>query len=357
MYMPLLYPAVLLLGLLLGYTDARAQQPAKPAYRFSDAHLHYVNFFQQSDGIEALLTAMDKAGVEHAMITGLPVIKKWAETEPQKPKYVFADDANVYWYSLSDEIVARAVASLPASQRKRLHPFICGFNPTDINAVEHVQRMLDWYPDLWQGIGEIVTRHDELTALTYGEPARANHPALTPIYELAAKHDLPVMLHSNITSARIKEPLYLAELEEALQNNPKTRFIWAHAGTSNSINLRNDLHFLDEEIERLLKTYPNLWIDLSWSVLEEHVLNSKEQIKNHWLKILQRYPDRFMLGSDLVGNFDRIGEILTEFEDVLDTLSEADARKLAHDNFLRVLPQRRQSEPTVAGQLAREQTR
>lgn len=332
---------VLVLCALFFCVNAQAEKSAKPKRAYSDAHLHYVNFFQESEGMAALLNAMDKANVEHTMITGLPIIKKWADTEPQKPKFVFGDDANVYWYSLSDEIVARAVSSLPKPQRKRLHPFICGFNPTDKNAVQHVKRMLEWYPNLWEGIGEIVTRHDDLTALIDGEPARANHPALTPIYKLAAKHDLPVMIHSNITSARIKEPLYLTELEEALQKNPKTRFIWAHAGTSNSINLRNDLHFLDEEIERLLKTYPNLWIDLSWSVLEEHLLNSKEKIKSRWLKILQRHPDRFMLGSDLVGNFDRIGELLAEFDDVLDALSEEDARKLARDNFLRVLPQRR----------------
>ncbi len=341
--MPPVIIRVLLLSTLCACacTGSLAEQPPKPAYKYSDAHLHYVNFFQESDGTDALLKAMDAANVEHAMIAGLPIIKKWADTEPQKPKFVFADDANVYWYALSDEIVARAVSGLPKAQRRRLHPFICAFNPTDKNAVQHVQRMLEWYPDFWDGIGEIVTRHDDLTALTYGEPARANHPALTPIYKLAAKHDLPVMIHSNITSARIKEPLYLTELEEALEKNPNTRFIWAHAGTSSSINLRNDLHFLDDEIERLLKTYPNLWIDLSWSVLEDHLLTSKEKIKNHWLKILQRHPDRFMLGSDLVGNFDRIGDLLAEFDDVLDALSAEDAKKLAHDNFLRVLPQRR----------------
>lgn len=339
--MPLARVKARLLGTLLFTCACMAEQTASPLYRYSDAHLHYVNFFQETEGIAALLEAMDKAGVEHAMIAGLPIIKKWADTEPQKPKFVFADDANVYWYSLSDEIVARALLSLPKAQRRRLHPFICGFNPTDKNAVKHVERMLEWYPDLWEGIGEIITRHDDLTALTYGEPARANHPALSPIYRLAAKHDLPVMIHSNITSARIKEPLYLEELEEALKKHPYTRFIWAHAGTSNSINLRNDLHFLDEEIERLLKTYANLWIDLSWSVLEEHLLNSREQLKTRWLKILQRHPDRFMVGSDLVGNFDRMGELLAEFDDVLAALSKSDARKLAHDNFLRALPQRR----------------
>ena len=44
-----------------------------------DAHLHYVDFMQQSDGSEAMLAAMDEAGVEDAWLFGLPVVKKWAD--------------------------------------------------------------------------------------------------------------------------------------------------------------------------------------------------------------------------------------------------------------------------------------
>ncbi|MEA3252121.1 MAG: amidohydrolase, partial [Pseudomonadota bacterium] len=44
-----------------------------------DAHLHYVDFMQQSDGSGAMLAAMDKAGVEEAWLFGLPVVKKWQQ--------------------------------------------------------------------------------------------------------------------------------------------------------------------------------------------------------------------------------------------------------------------------------------
>lgn len=51
-------------------------------YRYSDAHLHYVDFFQESEGMPALLKAMDAAGIEQSMISGIPVAKKWHEDEP-----------------------------------------------------------------------------------------------------------------------------------------------------------------------------------------------------------------------------------------------------------------------------------
>jgi hypothetical protein len=45
-----------------------------------------------------------------------------------------------------------------------------------------------------------------------------------------------------------------------------------------------------------------------------------------------------MLGSDLVGRFDSLGEQLHGFKPFLDALPEAVAHKVARDNFLAVLP-------------------
>ena len=313
-------------------------QGTEAEQRYADAHLHYVDFFQESEGIDAILEQMNQHGVSDAVLMGLPIIKMWAASEPKRPKYVFADDAKVYWYSLTDVIVARAVQSLPYEEQARIHPFISGFNPVDKLAVEHIQRMLDWYPGLWAGIGEIMTRHDDLSAFTYGEPPRANHEALNPVYELAAKNNLPVLLHSNITSVRMREPLYLGELEEALRNHSDTRFIWAHAGTSDSINRRMNMSFLDNEVSRLLETYDNLWIDLSWSILDEYVLTSdQDDVRTHWLNIIRSHPDRFVIGSDLVGKFENLGKKLNEFDVLLDELSDEQAEMVARQNLLDIL--------------------
>jgi hypothetical protein len=153
---------------------------------------------------------MDESAIEHVMISGIPVAKKWHEDEPKRPRYYAGDDADAYWYSATDVIVADAVQKLAPEQRRRFHPFLSGFNPNDKNSAAHIQRMLDLYPGLWQGIGEVFTRHDDLTALTSGDTPRANNEAMVRIYHLAAENDLPVMLHSNITSKREKNPLYLA---------------------------------------------------------------------------------------------------------------------------------------------------
>ncbi len=308
-------------------------------YAYSDAHLHYVDFFQESAGMPKLLTAMKENRIEHVMISGIPVAKKWHEDEPKRPRYYAGDDADAYWYSATDVIVAAAVNKLTPEQRPYFHPFLSGFNPNDKNSAAHIQRMLDLNPGLWQGIGEVFTRHDDLTALTSGDTPRANNEAMTRIYHLAAENDLPVMLHSNITSKRERNPLYLAEIEEPLRNHPHTRFIWAHAGTSAEIHRhQTQLDFLLPTLTRMLEAYPNLFIDLSWSMLTPYLLDEQGTPRKEWLSLVERFPERFMLGSDVVGRFNKLGQELHSFKPFLDALPEEVARKVARDNFLAVLP-------------------
>ncbi|WP_233282029.1 amidohydrolase family protein [Pseudomonas mangiferae] len=310
-------------------------------YRYSDAHLHYVDFFQESEGMDKLLAAMDANRIEHAMISGIPVAKTWHEDEPKRPRYYAGDDADAYWYSATDTLVAAALKALPPAQRSRFHPFLSGFNPSDKNADALVRQMLELDPGLWQGIGEVFTRHDDLTALIHGDTPRANNEAMKRVYHLAAEYDLPVMLHSNITSKREKNPLYLEEIEEPLRDHPHVRFIWAHAGSSMELHRHQErLDFLYGTLERLLGDYPNLYVDLSWSVLDPYLLDEKGRPDPQWLDLVKRYPERFMLGSDVVGRFDSLGELMHGFDPFLDALPEPLARRVALDNFLDVLPKR-----------------
>ncbi|CRM17570.1 MULTISPECIES: amidohydrolase family protein [Pseudomonas] len=326
----------LTLALLLAASSLAAQARD---YAYSDAHLHYVDFFQETAGMDKLLKAMADNRIEHVMISGIPVAKKWHEDEPKRPRYYAGDDADAYWYSATDVIVAAAVNKLAPEQRQYFHPFLSGFNPNDKNSAAHIQRMLDLNPGLWQGIGEVFTRHDDLTALTSGDTPRANNEAMTRIYHLAAENDLPVMLHSNITSKRERNPLYLAEVEESLRNHPHTRFIWAHAGTSKEIHRHQvQMDFLLPTLSRLLEAYPNLYIDLSWSMLTPYLLDEAGKPRPEWVKLVERFPERFMLGSDVVGRFNKLGKEMRRFDPFLDALPAQVAHKVARDNFLAILP-------------------
>ncbi|MFP8966206.1 amidohydrolase family protein [Pokkaliibacter sp. CJK22405] len=318
-----------LLTLCIPSADART-------YHYTDSHLHFVDFLQHSQGTAELLREMDNAGIDYAMLSGLPVTKKWDEHAPKKPLYMMADDARLYWYSATDDIVGRALEALPKKQQQRFYPFISGFNPSDRNAVDHIERMLNWYPGLWKGIGEVLLRHDDLTALTYGETPRANSLAMQRVYDLAAKHHLPVLLHSNITANYEKTPIYLGELEAALAHNRSTKIIWAHAGTSDAINRQQYLPYLAGTLDQLLAKNTNLYIDLSWTVLHPYLLDSNNKPRAEWVKLVKKYPSRFFIGSDLIGYFTSQGQTLQSYSPFLDALPDGVAKGLARDNFLKL---------------------
>ena len=314
--------------------------PSFADYRFSDSHLHIVDFFQQGEPLDALLEQMDAHNIEHAMISGIPLMKKWHENEPKRPRYYSGDNGGLYWYSATDNYLIEALAELKEADRQRLHPFLVGFNPTDKNAAEQIEKLLRLYPGAWQGIGEILTRHDDLTALTQDEPARANSEAMHRIYRLAARHHLPVLLHSNITSKRERNPLYLEELQEALSKHPNTNIIWAHAGTSKTLHrYQGKMDFLLPTVKALLAEHDNLYIDLSWTVLQPYLLNEKKQPDPQWLELVKTYPTRFLIGSDVLGSYGKVGENLEAFTPFLDALPLDTASRLAGENFLALLPE------------------
>ena len=97
-------------------------------YRMTDCHLHLVDFLQRTDGARAALKAMDKCGVEEAIVSGMPVVKEWPQQEKSRPEYYLDDDSRCYWYSATDVLVARQVQSLSPQEQRRFHPTICGFN-------------------------------------------------------------------------------------------------------------------------------------------------------------------------------------------------------------------------------------
>jgi hypothetical protein len=320
-------------ALLLLLATAAWGQP--PKYALVDGHLHFLNFVQETDGMAKFLKAMDETGVAESAVIGMPVVKQWDEGDAKRPTYYLDNDSRTYWYSATDFLVARAILDLPKDQQARLHPFICGINSADRNAVDHVRRMLALYPNFWQGIGEVFLRHDELTALTYGETSRGTSDAFSRLLDLGAASNLPVLVHSDIGAAWLEKPDFLNEIESAIGAHPKTRIIWAHAGISRRIVIPNHTEIL----RRMVAQYPNLTIDLSWVIFDQEIAPAGV-LDRRWASLIEEFPTRFVIGSDTVGVFDQYKATLQRYYLLLDALKPETARKVAHDNFLALLPAR-----------------
>ena len=117
-------------------------------YRTVDSHLHALDFLQQTEGFAALADVMDEAGVEQAVVFGMPMAKQWDSTMPKAPSYYLSNDSRCYYYSGTDYILAELLKKQPAKIRKRFYPFCCGINGNDRMAAAQLRRLLEMYPDL-----------------------------------------------------------------------------------------------------------------------------------------------------------------------------------------------------------------
>ena len=357
---------------------------AQDTVSYSDCHFHLLNFLQNGEywnadhkfagnewgvsesgrfatlpygergrRIEAVLAGMEIANVEHVMVCGLPFLKKWSENEPfTRPKYYLDSSSRMKRARDTDTTVASAILDYkrkytndPKQLEKLngIHPFICGFDGTDLGAVDLIVKRVKEFPGIWQGIGEVMSRHDDLTNLTMGERPRANHPSLLRVCRFAGEHFLPVSIHHNIAPIsrnpnEIKEPFYLDEFIELLRycrrpgGRPEhtTRFIWCHAGISRRVRIENLSYWIEEVLK---ESGEQVYIDLSWVILENYVHPDLDQ----WVDLIERFPSRFMIGSDAVGQASKIKQELERYGSLLNRLSPGTRVLVARDNFAQLM--------------------
>lgn len=304
-----------------------------------DCHLHFYDFLQESDGLESLVRAMDKAGIARAVLFGLPMAKHWNEHSPLRPlpAYMY-NDGSFYHCSATDYRLMLALERAAPEMRNRFYPFVCGLNTTDLNAAKHLEHLLQEFSGRIFGIGELMSRHDDLTAMTWGEPVRASHPAFKRISDIAAEASLPMLVHHNIAESYREKSMYLAEMEDLLRHNARTSIIWAHIGTSRHTEV-NDLR---EAAEAVLHRHNNLFFDISWLVLDRYILKSEQSVER-WCSLFEQYPEHFLFGTDVVGHWKDYHSTVRQYDRLYALLTEKTRRRIWGENMRDLLPPLRET--------------
>jgi len=235
----------------------------------------------------------------------------------------------LYYFSATDYIMMEELRAQDKSIRERFYPFICGFNPGDKNTAKYFRSLLEAYPGEIYGIGELMSRRDDLAILDDVEPPRADHPSLLEVYDLAAEYDLPVLIHSNLSDSYAKGVLYLEEMQNALAHNRDTNIIWAHVGVARHVEVPNLL----EIAEMMLAENDNLYYDLSWVFYEDYLVNDL----SGWAQLAERYSDRIVLGTDEVGHWDTYVDDVVKYYEFLDILSPQTSQNLCRNNILKLI--------------------
>ena len=213
------------------------QSPNLQSFPLFDAHLHYSRDAWTQYPVSAILTTLDRAGIQRALFSSTPnegTLRLYeaapARIVPEVRPYRVSEDVS-RWY-------------------------------TEPGIVEYIESELKRPNVPYRGIGEFHI---------YGDDARA--PFVKRIVDLAVERNL--ILHAHSDDAAIVNLFAL---------NPRAKILWAHTGMSTPI----------ATVEKMLERYPNLYAELA---LRSDV-SSSGKLDPGWRALFLKYPDRFMHGTD-----------------------------------------------------------
>jgi predicted TIM-barrel fold metal-dependent hydrolase len=156
------------------------------------------------------------------------------------------------------------------------------------------------------GFGELTTEH--FSGATAYQYAPTDHPFMLLLADVAAAHDVVIDLHMEAVPTAMELPVDLpsppnppmlhdniAAFERLLDHNPRARIGWTHAGSDGTGQRTPEL------MRRLLQAHANLFIELKLdpsSRGRNYPLTGDGRIEPTWLRLLQDFPDRFVIGTD-----------------------------------------------------------
>jgi hypothetical protein len=108
-------------------------------------------------------------------------------------------------------------------------------------------------------------------------------------------------------------------VEILMRHNPRAQIIWAHTGFG----------LASERVSAMLAKYPKLWGELSY---RGGITDGSGRLTPEWRALFDRYPDRFLLGSDtwVPERWASYGEIMAGYRGWLAQLPPQVAKQIAH---------------------------
>jgi len=287
-------------------------QQSGAANEFYDSHFHLTNYIQQGITPREFLQIMGTR-VGRSTLFGIPLQQQWSYGNSGNfaPTYYLQSDAPLYYYSFTDAYIASVYKALAPAEQARFDPMITGFNPADMYGVDHIRRVLQVFPGVFTGIGEFSIHKEFVSAKVSGETASLTNPALDRILDFAAESGLVVILHNDIDMPFAKtdaEPVYLTQTKDVLRRHRNASIIWAHTGLGRIVHpvqvsaqtAERDPNYIGV-VEAMLMdpTLAHVNFDISWDEVAKYAVASP-QATTRVVTVLNRYPDRFLFGTDTV---------------------------------------------------------
>ena len=317
-------------------------------YEFNDSHFHLTNYIQEGIDIHKFLQIMGtKAG--RVALFGIPLQQQWSyrvSGPDHGPTYYLQTDSPLYYYSFTDAAIAMAYRSLTKAEQARFDPMITGFNPTDMYAADHIRRVLTTFPGVFSGIGEFTIHKEFVSSKISGDVASLSDPALDRLLDFVADVGMPAIIHNDIDVPFPKagaQPAYLDQMKDLLRRHPRNTIIWAHTGVGRVIH---PVAHHAQELEKILSNpaYAHVYFDISWDEVAKYLVSSPEVIKIS-ADLINRYPDRFLFGTDEVAPSDQQSytKVFVMYDPLWKELTPEARQKVRLGNYERIFDQARRN--------------
>lgn len=318
---------------------------------FCDSHFHLTNYIQEGITAKRFLEIMGNK-VKRSTLFGIPLQQQWSyqNSGNYAPTYYLQSDAPLYYYSFTDAYIAMQYKSLSKEEQARFDPMITGFNPADMYAAKHIERVLRTFPGVFTGIGEFSIHKEFVSAKVSGETASLTNPALDSILDFAGKVGLVVILHSDMDMPMAKDkakPVYLDQMKAVLKRHPGTTIIWAHVGLgrivhpaeygTTSSGERSSAHTTIAEDILSDPAYSHVYFDISWDEVAKYIVATPQTVQNS-ARIMNKFPDRFLFGTDVVAPPDQdfYLAVYNMYAPLWKALTPETSEKIRKGNYIRL---------------------
>ena len=183
-----------------------------------------------------------------------------------------------------------------------------------------------------QGVGEIFVNNSNSSANpAFRRKVRADAPSIRHLYQVVAKYGAFLTFHMEAESDNI------VEMERLLASDRKGRILWNHCGVNSTA----------DQVRPLLARHANLFCELSFRhppALEDRMARRQPRRKifgsrgpdADWLKLIEDFPDRFLIGTDVESPFGYGEAIRVVRNGLLPYLLPSTTRKVAYENAQRL---------------------
>ncbi len=268
----------------------------QPQTSVVDSHLHFRPFGGPVLPFEEVVSYLEKTGVLFVNIYG---IGQMLPVSSPCTYYLDCPGTPVIPTLKNDFVnAANYVLKAPPSMHMTLSMTFPDLSRPE-SILPGMQLLEEEYPDTFIWMGEVNMVKQALFGNGHEPVPLAKLTEWAAFMKVLRERDVPLAIHADLGND--KNPTkYLPLIKEMLRLYPDNKIIWMHMGLSRELVDMNAAQHI-QTMKSLLDRYPNLMVDISWRVIDDHYFSSPDK-RALYVPFMNESSERILPGTDFVAS-------------------------------------------------------